>query len=321
MKEKSEFKLHELFQADRSLTSSEEAEAAPLDDSFYLVDSEDIAIIMHRDAHFSGSFPLMLEYYLKEGRGAQEDFSLERIEALHALEGSSQKNMASYLLSGMHIDRIAAARQAYKSLKDVYTGDDASPAQAIADLILYEEEDSIELCQKVVAYGSKIVPLLISLLQSNDFSDPLFPGYGEAPMLAALCLGKIKDPQAIKPLFSLLGQDDFIFEEMLLDALTQIGAPAQEFLLKQLLHRPFTADNERAAMALARFAEYPNVYEAAKALFFAEENWAHESFLFYLLLILLNSKSSFASLQERFKALLENPHFPDALKEEIRLYL
>ena len=74
------------------------------------------------------------------------------------------------------------------------------------------------------------MPALIDLLRNEDFYDPLFPGYGEAPVLAAKCLGLIGDKRAIISLFEAIGEGDFFNEDIILDALHVIGNPARDFL-------------------------------------------------------------------------------------------
>ncbi len=44
-----------------------------------LYDSDDIEVLMHRHAHFGGSFGIMLDYYEKGGKGAV--LEIERVQA------------------------------------------------------------------------------------------------------------------------------------------------------------------------------------------------------------------------------------------------
>ena len=57
---------------------------------------------------------------------------------------------------------------------------------------------------------------------------------GKLPLLAARCLGLIRDERAIRPLFGALGREDFFMEEAIFDALALIGDKAKEFLLNAL---------------------------------------------------------------------------------------
>src|SRR3984893_18022664 len=87
---------------------------------FPLVDAQDNEILMHRDVHFGGKFDFMLDYYRKEGKGARDEFSPERILYLAGLERQIKQNLAPLLLSGPEAERIAEAKEAYKKLSDIY---------------------------------------------------------------------------------------------------------------------------------------------------------------------------------------------------------
>ena len=115
-----------------------------------------------------------------------------------------------------------------------------------------------------VEYGEIMIQPLIDLIRNDEYYDPLFPGYGMAPLHAAQCLDRLGNEKAIVPLFETLGRCDFFVEETLLYALKSLGHPARNFLLKILESRPFTEDNERAALALVLFQEDPEVVVACK---------------------------------------------------------
>ncbi|MES2122812.1 MAG: hypothetical protein V4492_08575, partial [Chlamydiota bacterium] len=66
--------------------------------SHAMTDAVDHDILMHRDAHFGGSFALMLEYYQKEGKGAHPEFGTSRIEELMRLEDECGENLAELVL-------------------------------------------------------------------------------------------------------------------------------------------------------------------------------------------------------------------------------
>ncbi len=149
--------------------------------------------------------------------------------------------------------QILIAKEKYLSLRDLYNQEEDSLAKALADLILTEDMEAEEEITQVVSYGKEAVDSLIQLIVQYDFYNPLFPGYGMAPAYAAKRLGLLKDPKALPALFSVIGKVDFLIEEAVLDALRQIGPGAQEFLIKVLLHRPFTKENENAAIALLSF--------------------------------------------------------------------
>lgn len=222
-----------------------------------LTDAIDHEILMHRDAHFGGQFSIMLDYYTQEGKGIQPEFDLSRLERLKLLEIQMKQNLAVLFLAAHEAQKVADARASYQKLKDVYELKKplSLHSQLIADLILSEEEEPLEEIKAVVAQKGAIVPLLIDLLKTEDFYDPLFPGYGQAPSLVVKCLGLIGDQRAVIALFEALGQDDFFADDMVIKALKEIGLPARDFLLKVVAGRPLNEDNEKAAIALVAFKE------------------------------------------------------------------
>lgn len=221
-----------------------------------ILDEIDHLILMHRDAHFSGSFSFMLDYYEGEGKGIQPEFELERIEQLALIEKELNLNLAAVTLTPEEIFQVAASRKAYAGFQALYEKEGAdSPTRLVSDLILSEDLDEESAVNTLVAAGNKTAPLLTELVQSDRMRNPLYPGYGEAPRLAALALGKMKAESAIPTLFQLIGKGDFFFEETLLDSLHTIGPKSKEFLIHALKARPITEDNERAAVALTRFLE------------------------------------------------------------------
>ena len=221
-------------------------------DEFPLIDTTDHEILMHRDAHFSGSFPLMLSYYEEEGKGVQPEFEVKRIKELLLIEEQSGKNLSEIFLDEDEREQVASSKEKYHYLRNLCEKGSGMPV-CLADLILSEEIDPEEEIGALVKYGSNAVPLLIDLLSQDAFYDPLFPGYGLAPGAAAICLGKIKDPTAIPALYEALGRSDFFTEDTILEALQKIGEPAKEFLLRSLSKEPFSKDNENAAIALLSF--------------------------------------------------------------------
>lgn len=237
---------------------SEDQEGFPLN---YEIDA---TIVMHRDCHFAGQFPLMIEYYRNQGIGVMEEFDLERIEQLAEYEMKIQQNLAALMLTGADAERVANAREAYKNLKEVYEIKDhkSKHPKLIADLILTEDPHAEEEVKAIVAEKAAIVPALVELINSEDFYDPLFPGYGFAPEHALACLQQIGDKRAIIALFESIGKHDFFNEDVAISALWHIGPPAKEFLLKVLRSKPITEDNERAAIALVAFEEDEEVAHA-----------------------------------------------------------
>lgn len=224
-------------------------------DEFPVAYSIDNAILMHRDAHFGGDFDVMIAYYQKDGRGISKDFDIERIQSLAQTEKATGKNLSPIMLSGAEAEKVADSRKMYQDLRSLCESTNATKKipRLVAELILSENEEIPQATNAIVAEKSAAVPALIDLLRSEEFHDPLSPGYGEAPALAAECLGKIGDKRAIISLFEAIGSGDFFDEDTILSALKTIGAPAKEFLLKVLHGKPITSDNEQAALALLSF--------------------------------------------------------------------
>jgi hypothetical protein len=233
-------------------------------EQFPIAYSIDNLILMHRDAHFGGDFNVMLDYYKKNGRGASMEFDVERIQEVADTQHAEGKDLSPMMLSGAEAERIATSRQQYKDLRELCESDSKKTAvpRLIAELILSEDEELPEAIKAVVAEKTAIVPALIELLRSEDFYDPLSPGYGLAPTLAAECLGQIGDKRAIISLFEAIGSGDFFNEDIVLHSLKAIGEPAKSFLLKVLHARPLTGDNDQAAVALIVFKDDPEVSSA-----------------------------------------------------------
>jgi len=217
-----------------------------------LLNAIDLEIIMHRDTHFGGSFTVMREYYEKDKIGVMPDFELSRIEELDALEGSLGENLSEKVLPPGLEEEVARSKNLYLSLRNAYDTPLPIP-KALSDLILAEEEDPKKEIKKVVSFGKEIVPALLDLLNAVDFYNPLFPGYGRAPILGAQCLAKIKNVDAIPHLFHALGQENFFVDEAFISALVSFGEPAKEYLLRQLQKRPFSKQTEHAAIVLSSF--------------------------------------------------------------------
>jgi len=284
-----------------------------------LSDIIDVGILMHRDVHFGGQFDIMLDYYEKEGKGVVPDFDIERISELKDLERRSNQNIAPILLTGADADRVGAAKNAYKKLRSIYEKQASAKTkipQLIADLILSEEEEPEKEIRALAAEKGAAVPALIDLLRSEDFYDPLFPGYGMAPTLAVKCLGMIGDKRAIIGLFESIGESDFFNEDSALDALHAIGKPAKEFLLKVMHGRPLNFDNERAALALGRFRDDPEVADACFTML--KEIDLKQNPLLAEYLVLACEGLSDPGKKRDFLALANRPSTPKALAQDIK---
>lgn len=288
------------------------------DEEFAMADSLDIQILMHRDAHFGGKFEFMLDYYDAGGKGIQPDFEIDRIRQLAETERSMGQNLSALMLSGADAEKVADSRAAYKSLRDLYETKNVKTIlpQLVADLILAEEEEPENEIAAIAAHKSAAVPLLIDLLRSPEFSNPLFPGYGYAPTLAIQCLGRIGDKRSLISLFEAIGEGDFFNEDLILDALKSIGEPAKEFLLKVLQGRPLNYDNERAAIALERFKEDPSVGKKCLGMLVQPEVLKDVPLATYLALNcegLIDPED-----RARFTSLANDPAVPKSIQIDVR---
>lgn len=286
-----------------------------------LSDAEDLLILMHREAHFGGSFPIMLDYYQRGGKGISKDISIGRIIELAKHEEHLGQNLAALTLSAREAEEIAEALSSYKKLKSLYFS--KSPKGQlpllIANLILSEEEEPESEIRAIVEQKSAIVPLLIDLIRSEDMYNPLFPGYGQAPALAARCLGQIGDKRAIIALFEAIGKGDFFDDDMALQALKLIGEPAKNFLLTVLQGKPINEDNERAAIAILSFKDDPQVaeicFQVLKGLNLSKELYLAT----YLILACEGLKGS--PLEQEFTQFGQNPSIPSELKNDFKAIL
>lgn len=281
----------------------------------------DIAILMHRDAHFGGSFPIMIDYYSRGGKGISEDFELSRILELAEEEKLTGGNLAALLLAPRDIEEIKKAKDSYQSFRDLYSVKfPKSPYPVmIADLILSEEEEPVKELKAIIAEKSAIVPSLLALIKSEDMYNPLFPGYGKAPALAVYCLGKIGDKRAIIALFENLGKNSFFEDEIAINALKAIGEPAKEFLLRVLHGKPINEDNEKAAIALLSFDPDPTIAQNCLDMLL-KLDLKKEAFLAtYLILACEHLQDSLS--KKSFEAFASKPDFSKELKNDFQTVL
>lgn len=231
----------------------------------YLTEEIDHEILQHRDAHFAGDFKVMHDYYQEEHMRQHPEITLERIAYLAKIEAELNQNLAEVFLSEQEKQEVMAARHAYETLKELYLEkkEEGLFSRLLADLILTEDEDAEQEIEQIVLQDKKIVPYLIKIIASKEAYHPLFPGYGYAPYFAALCLGKIRDPAAITPLFEALNEETLFGEEVFLDALKNMGEPAKKYLLERLNSRPITKENSNAAYALTLFSPDLQIAETA----------------------------------------------------------
>jgi len=290
-------------------------------EGFDLKDEIVNGILMHRDVHFGGQFQFMIDYYQKNGKGALQEYTLEKIKEIESIERQLGENLAALLLSGSEAEQVNAAKEMYKKLRDVYESKDQTDryAQLIVDLILTEEEEPEKEIQAIVSEKVAIVPALVQLLRSEEFYNPLFPGYGQAPLLAIRCLGQIGDKRAIMSLFEFIGRSEVLDEESSLRALRAIGTPAKEFLLKVLHGRPITEDNERAAIALIHFKDDSDVAKACLEM--VKDPAVRKIVPLAVYLVLACEGLEEPHDREAFRALLDESTTPSILKTDIKSIL
>jgi HEAT repeat protein len=277
----------------------------------------DVDIIMHRDVHFGANFTIMLDYYQKQGKGIRSEFDYQKIQALAELEKRMGKNLAPELLSGRDAEKVARAKEAYNRFRDLYDKKHIPHfPRLIADLILSEEEVPQEEIQAIVKEKGAIVPSLLEILRAQDYYDPLFPGYGQAPSLAAKCLGLIGDKRAIIALFEAIGEEDFFNEEILLQSLKEIGEPAKEFLLQVMQGHPINFDNERAAIALIYFKDDPRVSETCFKMLLDPAVKKDIALSTYLALACEGLKDP--DLRKKFKEVAEDPKTASSLRRDMK---
>jgi hypothetical protein len=218
-----------------------------------LFDEEDILILMHKDAHFSGSFSAMKEYYAHpEAKGVIEEIDPERIELLDSIQTRIKHDLAPLLITGPNAEKVALAKKTYADLQNVASAAPTTSEGVLAQAILSEEDIDKIIARRSHALCARPESLLI-LATSELFSDPLFPGYGTAPIMAIRLLGEVKYEKAVPELFSLVTRSNFDIESAALGALRRIGSPARMFALSRLASYPYTADHERAALVLIEF--------------------------------------------------------------------
>ncbi|MBM3207766.1 MAG: HEAT repeat domain-containing protein [Chlamydiae bacterium] len=281
--------------------------------SFPIADMYDHEILMHRDIHFGGSFDIMLKYYEDEGKGSNPEFEISRIKVLQKTETINNVNLSEELLDEDEQNIVKQAKQKYQILRDIYEDPNPGMAKLIADLILSEDIEAEEEIDQLVKQGKKATDALIEIISNDDFFNPLYPGYGLTPIYAAKALGLIKDERSIPILFETLSKSDFFTEETILEALQEIGHPAQDFLLKILKKEPFTKDNELAATALLYMPMTEHLSEVFFEVLTNPKSQENHQFTLYLVLGCEGLKKP--NLRQSFKDLIEQLNNPEASVE------
>lgn len=322
MKKKSFLELLNEVNEERAASSPQQEQATVSDEQeFGFINRVDAEIVMHRDVHFGGKFEEMLAYYHTDGKGCHPDFSLDRIDYLAQCERELQGNLASTLLTGTDAERVHRAKEIYIQLKELYEKEDESARLPllIADLILSEEEEPQQEKEALIQEGEEAVELLVQLMQSDLFLDPLYPGYGQAPLFAAQCLGQIGSKRAVMALFEMMGKVDFEMDGACAAALYEIGAPARDFLLQILQNTPMTYDTERAAQALSHFAADSHTAHSCLQLL-TEELCTQNPRL--AMQVALNCEGlQDPAHQKTFESWTHSPHFPQEIHEDSQLFI
>jgi len=280
-----------------------------------LFDEEDHAILMHREAHFASSFETMLQAYKEESPASVLDIDSDRIYELMLLEKKLGKNIAPLILHAQDALVISRIRKMYRLFREVLEEEKNPLFCAIAELILLEDPfDVVE--KKCLAVRESIISSLITIIQNDVLYNPLFPGYGMAPIHAAHIIAKLKAKEAIPYLFCMLDQDSFDVQNAALKALSEIGDEAKEFCIKNLESRPLTKNNELAAMALASFDCDDAVAKALLRQLADSTVLQKEPLIFYIL-------SSCEILPEKFRPeffeILKNTTVAKEVQQEILL--
>lgn len=281
-------------------------------------DEVDLEILRHREAHFGGSFQVMIDYYGNEGKGLVEEFSIRRLEELQQLEEEQGENIAGQLLNSEDFEKISNVKEKYAQLQLLAErkGKENLLPRLMAELILSPSVEADEEREAILAQGEDAIPFLLNLLEAEPFYDPLYPGFGQAPSLAALCLGRLGSAKAVIPLFERIGRYEFFIESQLIHALTLIGRSAKDFLLRIAKSRPVTSDNEKACIALAAFKGDADIVDFFIAAVSDPEMWKHETLVIYCIL----GCEGVANPQQReqLRQLLAHPDFPRACREELK---
>lgn len=292
-------------------TESLDEDIYPIDSEQFenpLIDEEDRDILMHRDAHFGGNFDLMLEAYMEDKKSAVLDTSLKRIKTLAAQEKELQKNIAALLLSGVDAEKIAFVRKLYKDLASLFENEEKSLPKAIASLILTESDEANEEIDEVCSYGKAAIEPLLEIVESPLLVDPLFPGYGEAPLLAARALSKLQAKEAVMPILYLVKEAPH-FENELMTVLHSIGDEAKALLKARAEHYDDTAlqallswqDEE---VALFCFGELKKAPEHALAPYFV-----------------LGCEMIPIKERDEFKRLYQEGKYPKAVLDEMKFLI
>ena len=278
-----------------------------------LFDNIELEILMHRDVHFGGNFSIMIDYYENDGVGVMEDYEIKTIKKMQKIEHSLKQNLSEVLLSDEAKKLIERAKKIYLELREVYEQKAHHTSRLIADLLLSEDEFPEKEIDAIISEGNAIVKPLIHLIESEDFYDPLFPGYGRGPVFAAKCLEELQNKDAVIPLFEALGKENFFTDEAIIKAIAAFGDHAKKFLMKTIKAKPYSKDNEYAAIVLGNF-DTEDVAKKCLQVLEDREALVHSSLATYLLFNCANLQSD--TDRKRFQNVLEDKALPKELVVE-----
>ena len=285
-----------------------------------LVDTLDMEILLHRDCHFSSLFEEMLDYYKKEGIGAMPDFELGEIEKLYALEKKLGKNLSKLYLNEISQEIVRSVKDMYAKFRQVYEKTNPDPSSVlISDLILSEEDYPKKTIDAILKEKETMYPLILPLLSAEYFYNPLYPGYGRVPALAADILKSMQNPDAISHLFGALGEDNFFTDDAIISALVSFGEKTLNFLKPKLKSTPFSSDNERAAVVLSSFPEEQAIADIALDLLENPETLSKPMFASYL--IFACSALEERVKQQRLKTIADKKGLLPELKSELDIVI
>lgn len=280
-----------------------------------LLNEIDLEILMHKDAHFGGSFPVMIDYYKQDGVGVQEDFDIQRIKDLASVD--KEGHLSAETLPELAKNDVLFAKELYKKFKDCYEEDDEL-SKKLADLILCESFDPTEEIEALSTFQKRAIKPLVEILVQDYFYNPINPGYGRAPINAALTLKKIGNSDAIPYLFGALGKS-FTTDEILINALMSFKEKSEEFLQDRLKSIPYTKDNYSAALALSSFPTSDETAKIALHLLSEKETYKHSSYTSYLICICEGLESNID--REKFLEISKSQHISKNLNDEMKIIM
>jgi hypothetical protein len=284
-------------------------------DNIPFLNTVDLEILKHKDSHFGGSFKVMLDYYRSDGVGVQEDFDIERIQDLADFDKDG--HLSAEILPDHAKNEVFFSKELYKKLKSCYDKEEPF-VRKLADLILTESWDPSEEIEALAECKQAAIKPLIEIVSQDHFYNPLNPGYGRAPINAALTLKKIGNTDAIAHLYNALGKS-FSTDEILINTLISFGERAEDFLRARLEGSPYTKDNYLAAMVLSSFPTSEQTAKLALDLLSKKQTHAHSSYVSYLICICEGLKTS--SDREMFIQLSKNEDLSKNIASEMALVI